>query len=917
MMRNVLAIITLLSVLLIAGHAIAGGASLIVGQPVAGVVIDYPGEAPRDLAGLIDIKKGDGYSPRKVSESIKLLFLKGIFDDITVEGKETDGGLLLVYHLVPKLRVTEIDIAGNDLLSKRRILSAISMQEDDFVEDPSINKANGDLSAFYMDEGFRHAEVSVTYARLDPLSAALHIDIKEGPPTVVKDVTLKGDLVFPEDALMKELDIKPGRVLRKEDLDKSAASLTGYYTGKDYVKAQVGAPVITYSDDTADVEFDIEPGPKLEVSFEGNDSISSKKLKGVLTFWDDRDLSEESISENLDKLSDYYKQDGYYFAALTSRSEETASPARVSVKFIVYEGPRVCLDKIEFKGNGNVGGDKLKGVMELKESSAFTCNTVTDGAVKGDLDRITTFYESNGYLKAEAKSEGIEFSKKGNKATLVMAIDEGPRTYVTSLEVEGVHGIPADQVRSAIKGKAGDVFSPQRLKEDQDGVLNLYSEKGYINATLDVEKKFTEDYKGVGLVYRIQEGAPVTVGKIILRGNEHAKDVVLTRELLVKTGDVYDYEKILRSQQRIFKLGFFSKVRVQPVEPEKVEKVKDLLVSVKEKEAGVVEFGGGYGDFDKYRGFAEISYRDLFGYGHRISLRGEVSTKQYKVLLGYKWPWFMGSDMDFRANLARLDAQKPSYTVNDLLASAGFDKSIGNWFNSSLYFQYEKIKLHTVSPSAVLAPEDKKKSNIASITPSVVFDFRDDPINPTKGSVHAIVLKWASTYLGSTVDFTKVTAQTSWYYPLYRSIIFGVSARGGYEGGFTGKLEVPISERFFLGGASNLRGFRFETVAPKGADGTPAGGDIMALFNTEVRFPLVYGFGLVTFLDAGNVWLYNKTVTAATVRQTGENGLRYGAGAGLRYDTPVGPLRLDYGVNLDPLPGEPHGVLHFTLGQAF
>jgi outer membrane protein insertion porin family len=883
---------------------------------VAGVRFDYPGELPSDIPGLVDISKGEPYSQRKVRDSIKLLYLKGMFKDIVVEGEDTPEGVELTYRLVPRLRITGIDIEGNDELSDKKILEKMALKEGDFLDDALVGKSRENVLKLYEEEGFRKASVTITPRQKDSVSARLQVEVREGPPTTVKEITFTGDLALPEKDLYKKLGIKTGKPIRKEDLDKSVNDLTDYYVNKDYVKAEV-SPKVSYADDTASVEFHVAAGPRLTVDFEGNKSISKKVLKKALSFWEDRDLSEESVSENLDKLMEYYKGQGYYFAAVKSRTEESMSPASVSVKFIIDEGPRVKLSSIVLTGNKDIKTDDILDIMDLKASSFWKSRRITDRAVASDVERIKTYYETKGFLKAQVKAGDLEFNKDRTLATLKVAIDEGPRTFVTGIEIKGNGAVAADKILKVLKEKKGEPFNPQLIKDDTNDVLNLYSQKGYIDASMEVGQKLSEDGSGVQLVYNIKEGSPTYVGKIILRGNEHAKDIVVMRELLIKTGEPLDYEKLLRSQQRIYKLGFFSQARIQPVEREKKGGVKDLLVTVRERDAGWVEFGGGYGDFDRYRGFAEVGYRDLFGLGHRISLRGELSTKGVKALLSYKWPWFLGYSVDYRASLIDLDVQKPNYHIRDLIGLTGFDKSFGDRITSSFIYQYEKVKLGDVGVGAVLAPEDKKKSNIASISPSVVFDYRDNPFNPTTGSIHAATIKWASTYLGSTVDFIKLTAQTSWYYPLGAGIIAGVSARGGYENSLTSKLEIPISERFFLGGASSLRGYKLDSVSPKGTDGSPAGGDSSLLFNVEMRFPLPLGFGFVTFLDAGNVWLLNKNVAAGKAPNIGSNGLRYGTGVGLRYNTPVGPLRLDYGVKLSRLPGESPYEIHFTLGQAF
>ncbi|HEY3347680.1 MAG TPA: outer membrane protein assembly factor BamA, partial [Nitrospirota bacterium] len=747
--------------------------------------------------------------------------------------------------------------------------------------------------------------------------ARLEIMINEHAPTRVKDVLITGTPTLPVENLLKKLSVKKGKILRRENLDDSVSALSEFFLARDFVKVEVDEPVIEYKDELATVTFKIVSGPKLEVNFTGNGSISSRKLKKVLTFWEDKDLSDENISENLDKLSEYYQNEGYFFASVTSRTEESLDPPVASVTFLVKEGPKVKLDKVELDGNREVTDKELLAIMELNEKPIFGSRKVTTGAIERDIDRIKTFYQTKGFLKTEVSARDISFSKDSRHAVVAIDIIEGPKTLVSEVGITGNKALQTKDIMAVLKENKGSPADPQQQKEDQDAVLNLYSQHGFIRATIDTEREFSEDGKSVKLVYKINEGMKLTVGRIVIRGLEDTKSIVIRRELLVAAGDPLDYEKLLRSQQKIYKLGFFSQVRIQPVEPEKVEPVKDLVVNLREKNAGAVEFGLGYGDYDGVRGFGEVSYRNLFGMGHRISARSDVSQRETKYLVSYRWPWFLGRKLDFHASLVTLDSQKPNYHINDKISLVGLDKTFGEHITTTFAYQFERIKFGNVRSGAVLAPEDRKKANIGSLSPSAIIDYRDNPFNPTRGSVQAVILKYASKYLGSTVDFVKLTAQSSHYFPVYKGIVLGVSGRGGIVGYTKQKFEIPISERFFLGGASSLRGFKFENVSPRGRDNSLLGGDSMLLVNTELRFPLPYDFGLVTFLDAGNAWLLNKEVSVANFKQTGSSGLRYGAGVGLRYNTPVGPIRLDYGFNLNPLPGESRAVLHFTIGQAF
>jgi len=894
--------------ILVLCSGLATAAETVARPKVAEVRFDYPGDLPESLPGLVTVKPGEELSPRAVRESIRLIYLMGMFSDIQVVGNETDKGLVVTFRLVPKRRADDIEVEGADELSSGEVLDAMTLKEGDYLEGKLIAKSNEDVKRLMRDEGLPDGSVRITEKDIDPLAADVIVNLDEGMPAIVRDISFEGYLALPEKELRREMEFGLGDVLTKADIDETTENLTNMYVDSNYVDASVDMDKTRYEPGEAHVVITVDAGPLLDVTFEGNESYSDGKLRDLLSFWQDKDVSPENVTANLDRLVEFYHDNGYYYCAITARTEQGKQPPSVSVRFIIVEGPRSKLTRVSFSGNGSIEDDDLLEVMGLAESSVFKSRRITDAMVEEDVKRIKSLYESRGFLKAEVRPSEIEFSDDGTTAGISFDITEGPRTSIHSIIFTGNSGVTDEELRTVIPQETGAWYNPQSIGEYKNQILNLYSQKGYIHASIDVQSTLSEDGTAVDLDFRIEEGIPVYIGRVILRGNLDTKDVVILRELLFKPGGVYDYEKILRSQQRIFKLGFMSQVKIQPVNPDKIERKKDLLITVKERDAGTIEFGAGYGEYDRYRGFVETSYSNLWGYGHRVSVRGELSTKESKAILSYRWPWFGGVPMDFRSSLVYLDAQKPNYDIRDFIASLGFDKSFGEHLTASLYYQYEKLDLNA-PPGAVLLPEDKDKSNLASISPSLVLDYRDNPFNPTTGSVHALNIKWAASVLGSSVDFVKLTLQTSWYFPLYKRIIFAVSGRGGLEGWFSSKVEVPISERFFLGGASSLRGFKFESVSPLSADGVPVGGDTMLLFNAELRFPLPYGFGLVTFLDAGNVWLKDRSNVV--------NGLRYGTGIGIRYDTPVGPLRLDYGVNLDPIPGESRGVLHFTLGQAF
>jgi outer membrane protein insertion porin family len=331
-----------------------------------------------------------------------------------------------------------------------------------------------------------------------------------------------------------------------------------------------------------------------------------------------------------------------------------------------------------------------------------------------------------------------------------------------------------------------------------------------------------------------------------------------------------------------------------------------------------VEVGAGYGDYDHARGFAELSYRNLWGSADLASVRVEESGILKRTAFNYHHPWFFGYKIESNfgiewSNTKRLDqdTHEVLYQTRRAAVSYGLEKKL-NSLKISLTYQLEDINNHNVLPQAILSPEDVGSVLVSSITPALVWDLRDDIFNPRKGSLHGIALKEALSVLGSQADFDKLTVQSSWYIPVSSGILTALSARAGMAWTHRDTVDVPLHERFYAGGSTTIRGYTQDSVGPSsiGPDGQPIplGGASMAVFNAELRLNPSEGFGFVLFSDAGNVWIGRSILL---------DDLRASYGGGIRYGTPVGPLRIDYGQKIHRRPGESPGELHFNIGHTF
>jgi outer membrane protein insertion porin family len=448
--------------------------------------------------------------------------------------------------------------------------------------------------------------------------------------------------------------------------------------------------------------------------------------------------------------------------------------------------------------------------------------------------------------------------------------------------------------------------------------LSLYGQRGYLDAHVEAESVIAGENAFVTL--KITENRQSVVGKIIVRGNILTKDKVIWREFTLEEGDIYNHEEILRIKQRLYKLGLFNEVSAEMIDTEEViegKRVRDILVTVKEGNAGSIEVGGGYGDYEKLRGSFDISYNNLGGYNRKIGFRTELSEVEEKYILNFREPWFANKpDMPLNVFLMFEDTRAVSpddwddtlYKIERFSLLTDIGKKLSEHWKANLNYEYAYVKTTDVDPGVVLSKEDVGTVGIGSISPSIFFDNRDNPFNPTSGSLYGLVMKFASKAFLSEVEFIKGTFESSWYFGLRKWLVLALALKGGASHSFDDDEELPLVERFFLGGRTTVRGYENDNLGPKGADDTPTGGNFFALTNAELRFNVGKGFGIVTFIDSGNVWQTDADI---------DGDLKSTVGAGLRYYTPVGPVRIDYGYKLDRERGESEGEVHFSFGHAF
>ncbi|MEK7267351.1 MAG: outer membrane protein assembly factor BamA, partial [Nitrospirota bacterium] len=845
-----------------------------------------------ELLDILNIKIGDVFNPSAVRAGLKLAFLKGIFEDISVEVNDEDRTFIMV-RVRERERIKKIVIAGNQRLSKKIIKNYFSLKEDQIMRYDRMENAVKELKNALPEMGFPHADIKLAVENAGaPYKVNLLLTIDEGMPEIIKSIKIIGPAEARELIKIEEGDIYDQVKLRKE-----IERIRLHYKKDNFLKPVVGP----YTFSNGNLDINIDPGKKLEVVFENNSVLNSETLTKEAPFFEVEDFGDDLVEEAISRIVSLYHSMGFPYVQVAPVI--TSDKDTVIIRFFIFEGSEVVVNSVTFEGI-TISEKSLKDVMLLKKGKLYNPDLI-----ESDKAILTEFYNALGYLNAVI--DDVRIAVKDSRADIIMKIKEGAKTLIEGIEIKGAIFISKKEIINAVRIKIGDPYNEVDISDARYKIIDLYSSNGFIDSKVDIKQQAGE--KRVKVIFEIDEGKLTLFGKTVISGNVETKNEVIKREMLYENGAPFNPSLLVKTRQRLYKLGLFTDVDVDAIEKE--GDVKNIHVRVKEAKAGVVEFGVGYGDYERFRGSFDVSYRNLFGMNRQLSFRTEVSTLEQRYIVNYTEPWFSGKSLPFKMLLIKeertektIETRETRYKLRRHTASVGFEKKFSERVKGEIFYDFSLVKTFEVKPDVILTKEDVGTLAIAGIRPGIVYDTRDNPFDPRKGVLAGISVKTASGYLLSETDFVKAVVNGSAYKALSKNFVVAVSLKSGMSQGFEKTTELPLVERFFLGGRTTVRGYEQDTLGPKGVNGSPTGGNMFILTNLELRTDVAKGFGLVTFLDGGNVWKKNSDVKLSD--------MKYTAGAGIRYNTPVGPLRVDYGHKLDRETGESKGEVHFSIGHA-
>ncbi|MBI4825980.1 MAG: outer membrane protein assembly factor BamA [Nitrospirae bacterium] len=841
---------------------------------------------------------GETFDKEVLKKCIRRTFKKGIFLDIRVDSEWTGDGVKLTYFVREFPVISNIYIKGNNGVSKKQVMKAMSLDEGDDFREELVQKAEKNIISLYKRKGFYNTAVKISFKTPKSISKVdIDVNIDEGMPLRIKSINM------PDEAL-RRTGVSVNDIYDSDIIDKEITKLKGYYIKQGYIRPEVGP----YELRDGELYVPVNPGGRFEIEFRENTVFSNKKLLKEMPFIESEMVSDELIEEASNRIRDIYLKSGYYHVQVAAGVENIEDLTKIT--FIIFEGKKVTVGSVDFEGM-SIDEKIVKGMIPLKENALYD-----EDLLAGSSDSIENFYNALGYINMKVINVRKAFENDGRIVNLVFEINEGIQVMVKGLDINGNSDLSVSEIRNAISLRMNTPLNLVDIRDARYSVLALYKRFGYIDADVDIATEINGNEADIH--FNITENRPSVLGKVIIRGNRKTKEKIIRREFTLTEGSPYNYDEILKIKQSIYKMGLFNEVSIDELSSEKLsyKTVRDVLVTLKEDMAGSVEVALGYGDYEQFRGSLDVNYNNLGGSNRQAGFRAEVSSVEKKFGIEYVEPWlFNKRGLDFRASLSKegrknvnIDTRDVLFEIDKLSIIAGIEKELADGLKTNVSYEYSLNETSNLEPGVILGREDAGTLAIGSISTSVFYDTRNNPFDPSSGSINGVVIKFASKAFLSEVEFIKGTFQSSWYHELRKGLVFATSLKGGASYSYEEDDELPLVERFFLGGRTTVRGYSHDTLGPKGIADVPTGGNIFALINEELRIDVGKGIGCVIFLDGGNVWQVSDDI---------DGKLKFSAGGGLRYITPVGPVRIDYGHKFDRDAGESPGEIHFSFGHAF
>jgi len=745
---------------------------------------------------------------------------------------------------------------------------------------------------------------------------------------IIGEVTAQGQTTLKKKTVLNKVKARKGDVVAdptfRADVDRLLE--TGLYEDvqvaledMDERDAQ-GSP-------KARVIFQVKERPMIRrVDFKGNLKLKDSKFREDITSKPQEPYDRFKVAQDEQKILSVYRDEGYADATVESWTSMDPKTKKVILTFFITEGSRVMVKAVNIDGNAAFSDKKLRRVLKKTRRKKVFKNE----SLREDIDELERFYKNKGHYEVKVSTPGLELNDDRTTVVVTLTVTEGRRYTVGDFSFSGATLFKDKELRKAIAMKRGALYRQDKFDESMQNLQELYADKGYLRAEIlhdDTTVPLDENRGRVDFLFSITESSVVYVDRIYIDGNTYTKEQVIRREVLLKEGDVFSAGKVRRSVEKIYNLGFMDDVQVDVQQPRSPTDA-DIVFSVVEGKPGILSAGAGYSSVDGLLGTLQVQHINLFGRAQRLNLMWEFGERKQNYEIGWTDPWFMGKRMslgvDVFDTVRRTAYRSETLGVSDRSAykdgRRGAALRLGPRLTDRLSlihtYAYEETRIFDIDPAFVNDPVLRPSRDVtSSFTNGIIYDSRDNVFDATRGFRESLTVQTAGGPFGGTVNFYKPQISNAVYLPTFWKFVLTLSARGGFVKPYLKTDEESLlRERFIMGGVDTVRGYDTNDAI------NPELGLYMTVFNAEYKFPIVQERNRTIlqgafFLDAGGAWRRSSDIDLSIGSK--ENQMRAGAGFGIRFKTPVFPIRLDWGYGFNHEPGESLSQFYFTIGNIF
>ncbi|MBT8453673.1 MAG: outer membrane protein assembly factor BamA [Deltaproteobacteria bacterium] len=707
-----------------------------------------------------------------------------------------------------------------------------------------------------------------------------------------------------------------------------------------------------------------------KVIYRGNDELDQEDIDETITLEPGTILSVPDVESQADAMRQLYAEEGFFLAEVDYDLKRIPGDTnQVDIVFKIDEGAEVEVRRISIVGNEELPAAELLKIMQTNETGMFSFlsdrNKFSRAAFDEDLTRVQAWYYDKGYLQMRPGRPTVALTADRAFVDITIPVEEGPRYRIREFDVMETDGAgnevetiaPKGELREMVKLDAGDWFSRSKIAEGIEEISRAYRDSGYALVEMVPGTDLDETNHLVDVTINILRGPPVYIERLHVRGNTKTRDAVIRREFRLSEGDLYNQSRLEDGRALVNQLGYFERVDVS----EEQGTARDQMVinvEVAEKPTGTFQVGAGFSSLESFIITAQIQQQNLFGRGQSLGLNLQVSGIRQQIDLNFVEPWFLGSEWSLGFGIFKRIRDFRDFRQDSTGANLTTGHPLFNpRFRIFLRYEFENVKISQPRGgllgvgggqlantfSNIFIADAFRDGITSSLRLTLNWDSRDNRLSTTGGIFANYAVQFADQYLGSDNTFIRQTAFARFYKKAFGPVIFKVNAEMGL---LTSRKKVPVFERFYLGGIFTIRGYRLQSVGPQAGvasagdpnlpiafEGRPIGGDFQAFYNIEFEFPLIEAVGIraVIFTDGGNAWnvfdfrdqFGNCQAPVApeadrSSRPCGISGfLRYSVGFGVRWFSPLGPLRFEWGIPIRRRPQDAPIRFEFTIGQSF